>query len=314
MTDATSPAAIPPLATPTVAAADNVPAHACRNCGTTAPGDYCPRCGQETSLALPTVRSMLREAAGRYVALDGRMWRTLLPLLFRPGFLTREYLSGRRRRYIRPGRLFLVLSIALFALLRFAPGVVGDGIFKSDRDEIGREIASATAEKGGDADRGIDLDIDAGSWLDPLRERIGGFNKLSREDRIRQILGGMLRYGPYAAFVLLPLFALLFKILYVGRSRRYPLRPRRYAAHLVYGAHSHAFVFLGCILLVLIPFPAVRTGLVVWMVAYLLWSMKAVYGGRWSGVVVRAFVTFVVYCVFFGLAVAGLVVAAVLLG
>ena len=49
----------------------------------------------------------MREATGRYVAFDGRLWKTLSALLFRPGFLTREYLAGRRRRYIRPARLFL---------------------------------------------------------------------------------------------------------------------------------------------------------------------------------------------------------------
>jgi len=111
----------------------------------------------------------------------------------------------------------------------------------------------------------------------------------------------------------LPLFALLLKALYVGRARRYPLRPRRYAAHLVYGAHNHAFVFLTGIPLLLLPHGALRAALIGWMIAYLLWSMKSVYGGRWSGVFARAFVIFIVYSVFFGFVVAGLVVAAVLL-
>ena len=57
----------------------------CRNCGATAPGAFCPQCGQETTIALPTARQFLRDAAGRYVAFDGRLWRTLAALLFRPG-------------------------------------------------------------------------------------------------------------------------------------------------------------------------------------------------------------------------------------
>ncbi len=89
-------------------------------------------------------------------------------------------------------------------------------------------------------------------------------------------------------FALLPLFALLLKMVYVGRARRYPLRPRRYAAHLVFGAHNHAFVFLAVALLVLLPGGAVRTALIIWVMVYLLLSMHAVYGGRWSGVIVRA--------------------------
>ena len=94
---------------------DPAPAVACRNCGANVTGDYCAACGQETQVKLPTARVFLREAMGRYVALDGRLWRTLAALMFRPGFLTREYIVGRRRRYIRPARLFLVLSLALFA-------------------------------------------------------------------------------------------------------------------------------------------------------------------------------------------------------
>ena len=72
----------------------------CNNCGGDASGNYCADCGQESSLALPTAGRFLREAAGRYVAFDGRMWRSLYALAFRPGFLTREYLGGRRRRYV----------------------------------------------------------------------------------------------------------------------------------------------------------------------------------------------------------------------
>jgi hypothetical protein len=297
--------------------AESVEIRACRNCGAVAAEAYCPRCGQETTLALPTVRTMLRDAAGRYVALDGRMWRTLFPLLFRPGFLTREYLSGRRRRYIRPTRLFLVLSIALFALLRL---VGGPTFFESAAEadpDLARDIAPETPQGKGfsigpDAD--LRLDVDAGSWLDPLRRRVAQFNRIPREERGEAIFAGMLRYGPYAAFVLLPLFALILKILYAGRARRYPSRPRRYAAHLVFGAHTHAFVFLVGILILLIPLRALRIALVLWTIAYLLMSMKAVYGGRWSGIVARALVASMVYTVFYGIAVAGLVIAAVLLG
>lgn len=310
MTDATSS----PLPSPQTGE------HACRNCGAIASDAYCPNCGQETTLALPTVRALLREAAGRYVAIDGRMWRTLVPLLFRPGFLTREYFAGRRRRYIRPARLFLVLSIALFALLRFTgdPATVirGDEAIHGDPDLIAREAEEAKREKGFSIgpDLRLRLNVDAGAWLDPLRRRIDQFNQLSRTGRGVQIFAGMLRYGPYAAFVLLPLFALLLKLLYLGRGRRYPLRPRRYAAHLVYGAHSHAFIFLTGILFVLVASEPLRTALVLWAIAYLLWSMKVVYGGRWSGVIARALVAFLVYVVFFAVVVVGLVAAAVLLG
>jgi hypothetical protein len=63
----------------------------CRNCGAITTDAFCAHCGQETVLRLPTLREFLREAAGRYVAFDGRFWRTMRALLILPGFLTREY-------------------------------------------------------------------------------------------------------------------------------------------------------------------------------------------------------------------------------
>jgi rRNA maturation protein Nop10 len=140
----------------------------CRNCGTETDGAYCPNCGQETTLALPTVRSMLRDAAGRYVALDGRMWRTLFALVFRPGFLTREYFAGRRKRYIRPARLFLVLSIALFALLRFegkAPHFSDENVSDAERAETANEVAKAQNSFNIGPDLDLHLNVDAGSCL-----------------------------------------------------------------------------------------------------------------------------------------------------
>jgi len=261
---------------------------------------------------------MLREAAGRYVALDGRMWRTLIGLFFRPGFLAREYFAGRRRRYIRPARLFLVLSIALFALVRFAgepPVVLDRDLTHAERDEIAADAAEAEGHTGLNIgpDLKLSMNVGADAWLDPLQRRIDLFNRLSRRERGEQIFAGMLRYGPYAAFALLPLFALLMKLVYVGRVRSYPLRPRRYAAHLVFGAYSHAFLFLVGALLVLLPIGPLRGALFIWAIVYLLWSMKSVYGGRWSGVLARALPAFLVYAVFFALVVAGLVVAAILL-
>ncbi len=260
---------------------------------------------------------MLREAAGRYVALDGRMWRTLIGLFFRPGFLSREYFAGRRRRYIRPARLFLVLSIALFALLRFAgepPVVVERELTQAERDEIAADAAEAEGHAGLNIgpDLKLSMNVGANAWLDPLQRRIDLFNRLSRQERGEQIFAGMLRYGPYAAFALLPLFALLMKLVYVGRARSYPLRPGRYAAHLVFGAYNHAFLFLVGLLLVL-PIAPLRAALIIWAIVYLLWSMKTVYGGRWSGVLARALVIVFAYSVFFAVVIGGLAVAAIML-
>jgi Protein of unknown function (DUF3667) len=301
----------------------------CRNCGADTFGEFCAVCGQETRVKLPTARVFLREAMGRYVALDGRLWRTLAALLFRPGFLTREYFQGRRRRYIRPARLFLVLSLALFAAIRLfvsAPQLV--------EEELGTKTPAQAAskpmvkfdegDKGGDivnlpgfalhVDRDLNLQLNGAEvpWSRELKRRFEHFNQLDRQEKSEQIYFGFVRYGPYAMFVLMPAFAMLMMIAYLGGGKRYPDRPRRYAEHLVFAAHMHAFVFLVSVLAMAIQVGAARMALGFWCLCYALWATKKVYRGGWFGLALRSVFLGLSYSVLFGLVVAGLVVVAIL--
>ena len=300
----------------------------CRNCGSPARANYCANCGQETALALPTARQFLREAAGRYVALDGRLWRTLAALLFHPGFLTRAYLAGRRRRYIRPARLFLVLSLLMFAVLRIVVDVPRageegklvvidppDGLLAESEREAGAvggpRIVMPGLSIGLDDSANLTLDAAQNPFGAELKRRLDRFNALPREAKVEQVFYGIVRYGPYAMVVLLPAFALLLKLLYLGRRKRYPARPRLYAEHLVFAAHDLSFLFLAVIIAALVPWKSAGAVLTLWVLAYSLWAMKSVYGGRWIGVLARASAIGVAYFVLFVVVTVGLVLAAV---
>lgn len=278
----------------------------CRNCGAAVEGAYCPACGQETSLRLPTLREFIREAAGRYVALDGRFWRTIFALLSRPGFLSREYYGGRRRRYIRPARLYLFTTLIFFAVTRFLVAPIDIGEVHPDTPEEAKYLSP---------DKGFNLQLDSDTKFGPvaLQKRWNRFNNLGRSEKAEQLREGMLRYAPYAMFVLLPVFAVLLKLVYLGRRRRHPLRPRLYGEHLVHAAHDHAFVFIAATAMVLAPWRALSVAIGFGVAAYLLLSMRAVYGGSWLGVLLRASILATVYLVLVSLAIAGLVVVAILL-
>lgn len=89
----------------------------CLNCHYTLPRArprYCGHCGQETDLHPPSVREMLTEYVGHYVAFDGPLWRTLWALVMLPGHLTLAYFHGRRRRYVLPLRVYLSASFLFF--------------------------------------------------------------------------------------------------------------------------------------------------------------------------------------------------------
>jgi hypothetical protein len=114
-------------------------------------------------------------------------------------------------------------------------------------------------------------------------------------------------------FVLLPAFALLLQVVYAGPRSRYPERPRRYAEHLVFAAHNHAFLALIIGAAAVVAQGAVNALAAAWALAYFLRSMKVVYGGRWIGVLARAWLVAVAYVVLFAFATVGLVLAAVMI-
>ncbi len=297
-------------------------------------------------MALPTFGNFMREAAGRYVALDGRLWRTLWTLVARPGYLTLEYFGGRRRRYIRPARLFLVLYLVLFAVIGLlqTPGDLGEEIVFVNSDEFAaldnageatkgeagtRPGTPRTVEKGATLvatddgetffglDRNLDLTLRLGGADVPvpeqIRKRYANFKKLSRADKAERLYAGVLRYGPYAMVALLPAFALLLKFAYLGRSSRYPGRPQRYAEHLVYSAHLHAFAALMLLLFLLLPFGPVRFALALWIIYYAMRARQVVYRGRWWGGVLRAFVIGIAYIALLSMAIVGLLLLAVMI-
>jgi hypothetical protein len=87
---------------------------ACLNCGTQlAGGRYCSNCGQS---ARPhrTLGGLVGEFLASLWNFDTKAWRTLPMLLVRPGTLTRQYVYGKRARYISPLAAFLLSIFLMF--------------------------------------------------------------------------------------------------------------------------------------------------------------------------------------------------------
>jgi len=111
----------------------------CLNCGTALQGPFCYYCGQPDKNLLRFFPVLLRELMEDFLDFDSRFMRTMKPLLFKPGKLTRDYLDGRRFRYTPPLRLYIFSSIACFFL---AALLATDGIVVNIGEEEGDEVVS----------------------------------------------------------------------------------------------------------------------------------------------------------------------------
>ena len=84
----------------------------CANCDhRLSPWDkFCSQCGQDTLNHPPSLWEFIHEWTLHYVAFEGKLWKSLWALIAKPGFLTQEYLAGRKQRYVLPLRLVLTFG------------------------------------------------------------------------------------------------------------------------------------------------------------------------------------------------------------
>lgn len=258
----------------------------CLNCESELRGQYCAECGQRSTTRLISLWQLLKEAFGDLLELDSRLWRTLIPLLRRPGRLTLDYLQGRRARYMPPFRMYLVLSVIFFVVASFDARQDFGLLFEPEPEPTAEEIAAAEAledaekeeariairelaEQGTIPDSVIaEIDDDDGFNIQigddinisengedcefdeaDLAELPGWLERRLTVKRMKQIcdrvkidsgqsfLAGLWDNIPLALIVLLPLMALVLKVLY-------PLSRRYFVEHLLFFVHFHAFFFL----------------------------------------------------------------------
>lgn len=90
----------------------------CLNCGYQI-GDsrYCPNCGQQNSDKQVSIKYLLDDFLGDYFTFDSKFFRSFFPLLTKPGFLTKEYNSGKRTNYILPLRLYIFTTFFFFLII-----------------------------------------------------------------------------------------------------------------------------------------------------------------------------------------------------
>jgi len=114
---------------------------ACADCGAETSGNFCANCGQATHVHR-ILHHLLEEVLHGVMHFDARIWRTLPLLWLNPGKLTREWVEGKRTRYVSPLAMFLFTVFVMFFALSFMPQYEGAAV-KMDVAEQRANLAAA---------------------------------------------------------------------------------------------------------------------------------------------------------------------------
>lgn len=283
----------------------------CENCGQAAGPGFCPHCGQEVEPHRGPLLEVGSELLSEWLSFDSRLLRSLRALA-RPGRLSELYLAGKRAPFLRPFRLYLLASLALFSTLLTleAPDEAGLNIY------IGGERVGAPAT--GEDPWNFEILTDEnsiGRWLiarssDDIRR----MRELPRQQVVDTIFAGLRRMLPITLILFVPFLALALKLLYLPIRRRSRDRAGHtlYFDHLVFALHyqSALFLALSATWLVMriagieLPASAIGYGViaVAMILVYLPLALRRFYRQSWPWTAIKSFALLYVYSQLIGLA------------
>lgn len=91
----------------------------CFNCGHPFNNNekFCPECGQKNKDPKITFGNFAHEVFNGFISWDSKFWTTFIPLLTKPGKVSKDYIDGKRQRYANPFRFYLTISVLFFLML-----------------------------------------------------------------------------------------------------------------------------------------------------------------------------------------------------
>lgn len=301
----------------------------CPNCGRSllAADNYCPSCGQENHTHKLPVRHFIVELLSGLFNFDTKLIRTLRDLFWPPGLVIREFNANKRERYVHPLRLYLFTSLLFFLCLAWSATHLSDG--------EGPVITLNSTGSGSLVDEGLTLDLGTGIITDSSITALSARTKVSdhlidstlyasgvkpttgnrillrlavnlsgssfkKEEFVQRVFSTFSKL----LFLLVPLFALLLKVVY-RRSGNF------YTEHLVFALYFHTVVFLILMVRILlgefVHLEKIELVFSLLPVTLLFWTLHTVHGNAWWRTSVKGLLLLVSYIVFLAL---GLSIAA----
>jgi hypothetical protein len=223
----------------------------CKNCKTTFEGKFCPNCGQSVFEYQRPFRFLLADFTGNLFAFDTRFWKSLKALTIKPGRLTKDFIQGKRARYMPPFRFYIFVSFLFFFIFS---SFLGHEVSVSDENKQDVYKVLDEAKKS-------TVTRDA-TELDTIKTTENTFNfefgndtsELSEEEKDEKLskvkdgvvkvmenpkiyMNSFLKFLSWALFLLMPVYA---GILWIFNRKTAPY----YYSHLILAVNQHSFWFL----------------------------------------------------------------------
>ncbi|MCF7823455.1 MAG: DUF3667 domain-containing protein [Candidatus Marinimicrobia bacterium] len=251
----------------------------CLNCGAHLSSQFCPQCGQKNKDYRLSFKDLFSDFLEEMLDMDSRVLRTMRTLFTKPGFLTTEYIKGRRISYLPPVRIYLVASVVFFLLLSLKamlPSVQNNqfireltskgGVEESLSSRIKSQQASKTDQTALFEEQGL---VSAESDSSHSGMSLS-FDDQAFDVEQGEFLNSFTDNFAKMMFLLLPVAALQLKLLYWRRRKLY-------IEHLIFSLHVHAFIFSLLILTVILDYKPVMWTVILASLIYLYLSMKNYY-------------------------------------
>jgi len=233
---------------------------------------FCHHCGQKDAPKRLTTHALIHQFFGDYFTFDSKFFRSIIPLLIKPGYLTNQYFEGKRAHFIPALRMYIFISFLYFIImpnslaLRFTSENgqnFGLALFEDEkRTEVEwsdsltifeqMELMSSDSVKStivvfndtirGSADEQVsnsmEPDEEDGYFTRLVKKRVKNADTMSAALFMNTLNNNFGSALPKTLFVMIPLIAFLLKLLYVRHNKFF------YPDHLVFVLHLHSFYFL----------------------------------------------------------------------
>ncbi|MEM9458954.1 MAG: DUF3667 domain-containing protein [Myxococcota bacterium] len=249
----------------------------CLDCNTVIEQEYCPACGQHRGDYRRSLWQLVGALISDVFEVDGRLWRTSRAML-RPGRLTREFNAGRRRRYMSPVRLYLFISLVMFATAS-----IGLRVYTVLEPAASGPTTPAISVSFTD-DSALDQWQPDHPLGQAIKKRMTELERMPKNEAAIELVRGTLEHAPLVMFCMLPVYALMLKLLFLGTRWLY-------VDHLVFALHVHTVWFL-CVTFIIalgpfVPIP-VLVVLAVLPGIYTVFALQHAYSDHWVFTALRA--------------------------